>query len=62
MLYKLYSVRVNFIKKGLYGLVEHQKIFTKKVVCRRISRLTVFLILLSGFLYIVIFVLFFIIV
>jgi|GEM_PF-4668656 len=62
MLYKLYSVRVNFIKKGLYGVVEQQKIFTKKVVSRRISRLTVLVILLSGFLYIGFVVLFFIIV
>ncbi len=62
MLYKLYSVRVKFIKKGLYDVVEQQKISTKKVVCRQISRLTVLVILLSGFLYIMIFVLFFIIV
>ncbi len=62
MLYKLYSVIVKFIKKGLYDVVGQQKISTKKVVCRRISRLTVFLILLSVFLYIGFVVLFFIIV
>ena len=62
MLYKLYSERVKFIKKGLYDVVEQQKIFTKKVVCRQISRLTVLVILLSGFLYIGFVVLFFIIV